>query len=264
MSLFKLDNKKYPMSGTTQVQLPFGLGVKTATKAVTPILSKVGSTLLSGVKSLATSFSKLTLKQKAVTTTAALVGAGYVSTNPIQSAKDISKVPSSLVNIGKNIGEVRNNPSLANVKNVFTENPVATSVLGVATAGVLGAAVVKTASPLISYVALKSLVKSESSNAPKEMPTQLPIAVPETKDKGKSIEAMSPPPNSELGKAPASAPATAMPSTTPVPTTPIESPITQKNTIKRTTTRRKRRSNVCKAKHLNKVNLKVSVNAIGD
>ncbi len=83
-----------------------------------------------------------TLKQQVVGGAVALVGTGVVIGNPVGSAKAIISTPSSLVNVGKNIGTLSANPSLENAKNIFTENPVVSSILagGAVVAAGLGVA----------------------------------------------------------------------------------------------------------------------------
>jgi hypothetical protein len=62
-----------------------------------------------------------------------LVGAGYVRNQGIkQTGKDVVNLGSGFENVGYNLGELKNNPSKANVEKLFRENPfiVGTAVLG--------------------------------------------------------------------------------------------------------------------------------------
>lgn len=85
---------------------------------------------------------------KAIVTTAiaAPIAYGVVKSNPGGTQKAITGAPSALANVGENVGNVINNPSIDSVKQLVTENPLivgggaAAAVIagGAASAGIIG------------------------------------------------------------------------------------------------------------------------------
>lgn len=86
----------------------------------------------------ATSFAKAKPLTKAAVVAGGMVAVPAVVTNPKLAEKGleaVAKTPSSLINIGTNIGEFTAEPSLEKAKEIFTENPLI--VGGALAAGVL-------------------------------------------------------------------------------------------------------------------------------
>jgi len=78
------------------------------------------------VKKAATSFAGASLKTKAAIVGGSIVGGRALAESPKLRKKafvTVTELPSSLSNVGKNIGRVVEDPSLKNVKALVTENP---------------------------------------------------------------------------------------------------------------------------------------------
>jgi len=88
-----------------------GAAIKTAAKA---------GTLVTAVKTLLPT----TIKGKVVAAVAAPVVLGAVISQPAKVIGAVAKTPAALANIGGNIANAAANPSIANIKAIFTENPV--------------------------------------------------------------------------------------------------------------------------------------------
>jgi hypothetical protein len=115
----------------------------------------ISSTVVSGAKNI---FNTLSPLQKAATVIATPVAIGVVaSSSKVRS--DLIKAPSSLVNLGSNIGKTIDNPSFENVKTTFKENPVAAGVLVGAAALTTGALT----AGIISNVANTQAVKKNTA-----------------------------------------------------------------------------------------------------
>lgn len=129
-------------------------------KQITQIITTTGTAALAVVGAgavgtaakagtLTSSASKLiptTIKGKIIGAVATPIVAGVIISQPLKAAEAISKTPAALTNVGANIGNLVANPSLSNVKTLFTENPL---LVGGAVAGaaILGA---KTIIPAIT------------------------------------------------------------------------------------------------------------------
>ena len=113
---------------------------------------------------VASSFASAPLKTQAIAVGGGLVGAGALIKNP-GLAVEVSKAPGALVNVGGNIGEFIENPTAKNAKDIFTENPLASTLLGgvaVVGAGVSAGAL---GSTLATYQNTQAVKKNTSAFA---------------------------------------------------------------------------------------------------
>jgi len=110
-----------------------------------PVIAKVAKPLGSAVKTVGkkalTSFSQASFKTQVAVTGGSLISVGVLKESP-KARQTLASAPSSLVNVGSNVGKLIENPSKENLVNIYQENPVASSVLGGAIAlGASGAVI---------------------------------------------------------------------------------------------------------------------------
>jgi len=100
--------------------------------------------------SVAKSIIPATTKGKIIAAIAAPVVVGAVVSQPAKTIKIVAETPSALANVGSNVANLIAEPSVQNVKNLISENPVL--VGGAAAAGVLatGAAVIPAIASAVS------------------------------------------------------------------------------------------------------------------
>lgn len=139
-----------------------------------------------GVANVAKSLIPSTIKGKAALGATSLVASGFVLNNPQQAAKTIVSTPTGLVNVGANIGQFTQNPSLSSGKKIISENPVLSTglIAGAVVAGGLGVAGAANAfSNYSNTQALQENTKAVAQpvqaippvvyNTPKELPPQI-------------------------------------------------------------------------------------------
>jgi len=107
-----------------------------------PSLVAKGITLAKGAVGAIATGAKTTIQANPIKSTAiGIAGAGYVASNPYGAVKDVAtgtnKLVGGLYNVGGNIRELQDNPTLANASKVFTENPLIVTA-GAVSAGALG------------------------------------------------------------------------------------------------------------------------------
>lgn len=149
---------------------------KTASSSLTTNIAKiVTNTAIVAIPlakpSLVTSAAKAlipsTPKAIAVTAIAAPVAIGAITANPIGAAKAVTSAPAALANVGSNVATFASNPSVANAKNIFTENPITAGALVGAGALIAGKAAVTTAATLANTIATeKNTAAVKAINAP--------------------------------------------------------------------------------------------------
>lgn len=222
-------------------QNPFGAaaGVLAPVAATIPIVQSAAIATLSKAKS---AFSSLTLKQQVLGTPIAIVSAGAL-VNSAKTREAVIKAPTSLYNVGANVGKFVENPSLASATNVFKENPVATTLLGVGSAALIGYGTSGLIASALSTSATRANTKAMINNTASSK-------VSETKDKVMEVVKDVTPPKAAIPQTIEKAKDTVLPSTVPVPVEPQVAPITSKVSPVKSSSKRRRRSS--KAKSINR------------
>jgi hypothetical protein len=116
-------------------------GIVVNTGLAAAAVSGIGALVEGGSAGVAVAASKLipaTTKGKVIAAITAPVVIGAVVSNPAAAAKAIQNTPQDLANFGANAATLAANPSLANAKQLITDNPVISGVVGVAAAATIG------------------------------------------------------------------------------------------------------------------------------
>lgn len=189
-----------------------------------------------------------TLKTKVVASAAALVATPALISSPktvSAAGKVVSGLtPESLVKFGANVGKTVETPSLANIKNVFTESPIIAGTIATV-AAVAGIKAISTAGLAISNIVATKANTKALADSTEQIQTQM-----------QSISNNAPtvtiPSNVQTGK---------IPDTNPVPINPSPSPLVATGSVKSPTkTKRKRRVCTRRAKSINTANVKMNIN----
>jgi len=146
-----------------------GEGIANTLAVVTPFTAAGKAAVVSVAKSLVPT----TAKGALTAAVAVPVATGVLTSSP-KARESLVDAPGGLVNLGTNIGKIVENPSVATVKETFTENPVLATGIAVATVGGVALA----ASPIIASVANTRAI-NESTEATQEAYRILPTSDPQ-------------------------------------------------------------------------------------
>jgi hypothetical protein len=202
----------------------------TAAVLAVPASSAARSTIAAG-------FSELSTGAKLATVLAAPVVAGVVSSNPSAAFKNTITAPSTLANVGKNLGILAQSPTLANAQNLFSENPVATSILGAGAASLIGYGITGTISNILNTEAVKKNTAATlaSNNTPSDASSALlgtnknDVKVAQIRSEAQVEIAKTQAKNTELAVSPiVTTPAAAVPVTTKKKTTKKKKKVVKK------------------------------------
>lgn len=119
-------------------------------------IQKVGGAVASKTKQVFTSLSPLT-QVGVIAATPVVVS--VLKESP-KARESLSTLPSGLVNLGENIGEFVEEPTLEKAFDVFKENPIIAGAAAIATGGALGVAGAKAVSSIAQTRALKDVADS--------------------------------------------------------------------------------------------------------
>lgn len=97
---------------------------------------------VAAVKAVSSSISSSFSAASTATKAKVLIGTGLIApaviANPLKAAEAVSKAPSSVINIEKNLVSFYKEPSLSSAATVFKENPVVTGLIGAAGVAAVG------------------------------------------------------------------------------------------------------------------------------
>jgi len=142
-------------AGVAAIAAPALIASGAAAKAVTSVASKLWS-----------SFAGAKLSTQAAVVVSAPIVASALATSPTLRS-GVANLPSGLVNVGSNIGNLVENPTAANLSSLIKENPVIVGALGAGAvvAGGLGVgALANTASTILNTKAIKENTKVASQD----------------------------------------------------------------------------------------------------
>jgi hypothetical protein len=120
-----------------------------------------------------------------IKTAASAVGAGAIAiagTSAVVNSKklqsDILKAPSALASFGSDIGTLYDNPSMSNLENVFSKNPIIATGVTVAGASMIGMGISNTVSTIMNTSAMKKNTAAtlQATNSTPDTPNTLPAA----------------------------------------------------------------------------------------
>lgn len=126
-----------------------------------------------------------TAKGKVIAAVAAPVVIGAVVQEPAAAAKAIANTPSALANVGGNIAKVAANPTLENVKELVTENPVILAGAAIIGTGVAAKTILPAIAVSRQTAAIEEQTKAIQDTTYSTQPVQL-VQVPAV---SKAIEA---------------------------------------------------------------------------
>lgn len=125
-----------------------------------------------------------TAKGVIATAVAAPVVVGVLSSSS-KAREGLISAPSSLANVGSNIGKVIENPTIENVKETFKENPVAATLIAAAPLAIVGGGISGTVASIANTAAVKENTKASTPSAPAISPDTVTVV-----DKSSQFKAM--------------------------------------------------------------------------
>lgn len=145
-SLKEAEAAAKPYTAANSISIAKTAGTAAAIAAapyVAPVVAKVGI-----------------IKSAAIAAGATIAGSALYTSEKARekAAEAVLSAPSSLVNVGKNVGEFIEDPSLQKAKDIITENPL---IVGGVAAGVIGSAALA-AAPLISGALTRSEMQKQT------------------------------------------------------------------------------------------------------
>lgn len=162
-----------------------GVQANTPSKAVNTVLSAAASnpfttaavvTPVNTAKAAVAGFNALPAAGKVASAIAAPVVIGAVVSNPSSIGK-AAQAPAALSNFGSNVGGFINNPSTEAAKGIFKENPVISSIVGIGTAAVIGAAATGAITSAANTVAVKANTKAVNNMPSLPAATNSPVSM---------------------------------------------------------------------------------------
>ena len=126
-------------------------------------------------KTVQTSFQTAPIKSTAVAVAAIPVTAAVVSSSKLQNS--IVKAPSELANFGSNVGKLIDNPTIANVKETFKENPILSGAAIAAGAAVVGGGLGLAANTVATFMNTKATKENSLASTEPSLANTEPIGV---------------------------------------------------------------------------------------
>jgi len=111
------------------------------------------------IAAVSTAFKALPTSGKVATVAALPVAASVVVTKP-SSVKSVAQLPSSVTKFASNVATFTDEPSIANAKQIASENPIITAALGAGVAYVAGKGVVGAATALSTMANTQAIKES--------------------------------------------------------------------------------------------------------
>jgi hypothetical protein len=142
------------------------IGVTAPIVSSLPVVQSAVISAASAVGSFASNvFKSLTPIQQVGGIAAATVAVpAVISSTKLQQT--VIKAPSALVNFGSNIGKAIDNPTLENITNIAKENPIVTSLAGIATVAAVGGGIGLAANTISTMT--NTAATKKNTNAPAE------------------------------------------------------------------------------------------------
>jgi len=160
--------------------------VATGQQTIGQGLQSYGKAVGTGITAAATALIPGSLAVKASTAATGLVTTGFVTSSPVKAVQVVSKAPQvlgSLTNVGANVGNFVNTPSLKTFGDIYKENPITASALTLGGLAAVGGGIGLTSNTLATIrntAATKKNTTSPEYSIPSDFAKQFQAIAPAT------------------------------------------------------------------------------------